>query len=56
MLAEGYDPVLTEHKLTEWPTPEEWERRSTSSKRPRKIQLAIETLADAGNTMEPVDE
>lgn len=27
MLAEGYDPVLTEHKLNEWPTPEQHKRR-----------------------------
>lgn len=50
MLAEGYDPRLTEHRLGEWPTPVEWERRqerrgrTSDSSNPNRPTLAEITI------------
>lgn len=49
MLAEGYDPTLTEHKLSEWPTPEEWERKRAAKEAAdmHELALALDVLVRA---------
>lgn len=49
LLAEGYDDILTEHKVTEWPTTQEWERkkRSQDTSRSPLINFPCETEGDS---------
>lgn len=63
MLAEGYDRTLTEHKLEEWPTPEEWERRlerqrkrsvATVARGPMLADIIIEQETEDDEPIAPV--